>query len=167
MCGAGGWNVLCWLGGDRRGALGVAVLPRPAVLQCFYLRMGIWTRQRAGEEGSGRIHQVDRGVQYLAGRYSQRPAEAASVPAVGSTGDSYDKALAGDPNLLFKAEVVRNKDPGNMSTTSSSRPPSTSTGSATGACTARLDSFDPPSSRRAAAKNTAPTTVRASAAILH
>ncbi len=49
--------------------------------------------------------------QYLAVRYSQRRAEAASVASVGSTGDSYDNALAGAFNSLFKAELVRNNDP--------------------------------------------------------
>jgi putative transposase len=47
-------------------------------------------------------------------RYTQRLAEAgavASVASVGSTGDSYDNALAEAFNSLFKAELVRNKGP--------------------------------------------------------
>ena len=53
----------------------------------------------------------DKGVQYLAVRYTQRLAEAGAVASVGSTGDSYDNALAEAFNSLFKAELVRNKGP--------------------------------------------------------
>ena len=38
-------------------------------------------------------------------------AEAGAVASVGSTGDSYDNALAEAFNSLFKAELVRNKGP--------------------------------------------------------
>ncbi|QSR29111.1 hypothetical protein CFI00_01070 [Nocardioides sp. S5] len=48
-------------------------------------------------------------AQYLAVRYTQRLAEAGAVASVGSTGDSYDNALAEAFNSLFKAELVRNK----------------------------------------------------------
>jgi putative transposase len=44
-------------------------------------------------------------------RYTQRLAEAGAVASVGSTGDSYDNALAEAFNSLFKAELVRNKRP--------------------------------------------------------
>ena len=44
-------------------------------------------------------------------RYTQRLAEAGAVASVGSTGDSYDNALAEAFNSLFKAELVRNKGP--------------------------------------------------------
>jgi putative transposase len=47
--------------------------------------------------------------QYLALRYTQRLAEAGAVASVGSTGDSYDNALAEAFNSLFKAELIRNK----------------------------------------------------------
>ena len=49
--------------------------------------------------------------QYLALRYTQRLAEAGAVASVGSTGDSYDNALAEAFNSLFKAELIRNKGP--------------------------------------------------------
>jgi transposase InsO family protein len=52
-------------------------------------------------------------------RYSERLAEVGAVASVGSTGDSYDNALAEAFNSLFKAELVRNKGPGRTSTTSS------------------------------------------------
>ncbi len=50
-------------------------------------------------------------AQYLAVRYTQRLADAAAVASVGSTGDSYDNALAEAFNSLFKAELIRNKGP--------------------------------------------------------
>ena len=44
-------------------------------------------------------------------KYSQRLAEAEAVASVGSTGDSYDNAMAEAFNSLFKAELVRNQGP--------------------------------------------------------
>jgi len=73
--------------------------------------MGLWTRQHAGQDTTGVIAHSDKGVQYLAVRYTQRLAEAGAVASVGSTGDSYDNALAEAFNSLFKAELVRNKGP--------------------------------------------------------
>ena len=75
------------------------------------LEMGIWTRERAGADLRNLVHHSDRGVQYLAIRYTQRLAEAGAVASVGSRGDSYDNALAEAFNSLFKAELVRNKGP--------------------------------------------------------
>jgi putative transposase len=75
------------------------------------LEMGIWTRRRAGHDLGGLIHHSDKGVQYVAVRYTQRLADAGAVASVGSTGDSYDNALAEAFNSLFKAELVRNKGP--------------------------------------------------------
>lgn len=75
------------------------------------LEMGLWTRERAGADLSKLVHHSDRGVQYLAIRYTQRLAEAGVVASVGSRGDSYDNALAEAFNSLFKAELIRNKGP--------------------------------------------------------
>jgi len=75
------------------------------------LEMGLWTRQHSGREPQGLIHHSDKGVQYVALRYTQRLADAGAVASVGSTGDSYDNALAEAFNSLFKAELVRNKGP--------------------------------------------------------
>ena len=72
------------------------------------LDMGLWTRQRAGQDVAGLIHHSDRGVQYRAIRYTERLAEAAAVASVGSRGDSYDNAMAEALNSLFKAECIRN-----------------------------------------------------------
>ncbi|QIO09295.1 IS3 family transposase [Acinetobacter lanii] len=52
------------------------------------------------------IHHSDRGVQYLSIRYTNR-LEAANLRAsVGTTGDSYDNALAETMNGLYKTEVI-------------------------------------------------------------
>jgi putative transposase len=75
------------------------------------LEMGLWTRQREGRDPHGLIHHSDKGVQYVAIRYTQRLADAGAVASVGSTGDSYDNALAEAFNSLFKAELIRNKGP--------------------------------------------------------
>jgi putative transposase len=75
------------------------------------LNMGIWCRRRNGDDLSRLIHHSDRGVQYLAIRYTERLAEAEVVASVGSVGDSYDNAMAEAFNSLFKAELVRNKGP--------------------------------------------------------
>ena len=75
------------------------------------LEMGLWDRARAGRDTAGLIHHSDKGVQYLAIRYTQRLADAGAVASVGSTGDSYDNALAEAFNSLFKAELIRNLGP--------------------------------------------------------
>jgi putative transposase len=58
------------------------------------LNMGIWCRRRTGADLSQLIHHSDRGVQYVAERYTERLAEAEVVASVGSVGDSYDNAMA-------------------------------------------------------------------------
>ncbi|WP_439098564.1 IS3 family transposase [Amycolatopsis vastitatis] len=72
------------------------------------LEMGIWARQRAGQDVTGLVHHSDRGVQYRAIRYTERLVEAAVVASVGSCGDSYDNAMAEAFNSLFKGELIHN-----------------------------------------------------------
>jgi transposase InsO family protein len=72
------------------------------------LDMGLWSRQRAGQDVAGLTHHSDRGVQYRAIRYTERLAEAEVVASAGSRGDSYDNAMAEAFNSLFKAEGIRN-----------------------------------------------------------
>ena len=50
-------------------------------------------------------------TQYVSARYSERLAEAGIEPSVGSTGDSYDNALAENINGLYKAEVIHRRGP--------------------------------------------------------
>ncbi|MDE4456116.1 hypothetical protein EPB74_12720 [Psychrobacter sp. DAB_AL62B] len=53
------------------------------------------------------IHHSDRGVQYLSIRYTERVVETAVIASVGTTGDSYDNALAETVNGLYKSEPPR------------------------------------------------------------
>ncbi len=73
------------------------------------LDMAIWSRGTA--DLTGLIHHSDRGVQYLAIRYTERLAEAGVVNSVGSRGDSYDNALAETVNGLYKAELIHRRGP--------------------------------------------------------
>jgi putative transposase len=75
------------------------------------LEQAIWDRQRAGADLTELVHHSDRGVQYLAIRYTERLAENGVVNSVGSRGDSYDNALAESINGLYKTELVRNRGP--------------------------------------------------------
>ena len=63
------------------------------------------------ETDAGLVHHSDRGVQYLSVRYTARLAEAGVAPSVGSTGDSYDNALAESVIGLYKTEVIRHHGP--------------------------------------------------------
>lgn len=54
----------------------------------------------------GLIHHSDRGSQYLSLRYSTRLQEAGIRASVGTTGDSYDNALAENIIGLYKTEVI-------------------------------------------------------------
>ncbi len=73
------------------------------------LEMAIYGRKDAGL--AGLIHHSDRGVQYLAIRYTERLAEAGVVNSVGSKGDSYDNALAESFNGLYKTELIHRRGP--------------------------------------------------------
>ena len=52
------------------------------------------------------IHHSDRGVQYLSIRYTDKMADSGVIASVGTTGDSYDNALAETVNGLYKSEVI-------------------------------------------------------------
>jgi putative transposase len=73
------------------------------------LEMAIWSRRAA--DLSGLVHHSDRGVQYLAIRYTERLADAGAVTSVGSKGDSFDNALAETVNGLYKTELIRAQGP--------------------------------------------------------
>jgi putative transposase len=72
------------------------------------LEMAIWRRDT---QLDGLVHHSDRGVQYLAIRYTERLAEAGAVTSVGSRGDSYDNALAESTIGLYKTELIRRQGP--------------------------------------------------------
>jgi putative transposase len=73
------------------------------------LEMAMWSRR--DHDLNGLVHHSDRGVQYLAIRYSERLAQAGAVASVGSRGDSYDNALAESFNGLYKTELIRRQGP--------------------------------------------------------
>jgi transposase InsO family protein len=73
------------------------------------LEQALYAR-RAEREGE-LVHHSDRGSQYVSIRYSERLAEAGIEPSVGSTGDSYDNALAETINGLYKAELIHRRGP--------------------------------------------------------
>ena len=75
------------------------------------LEQAIWARSGRGRRLDELVHHSDRGVQYLAIRYTERLAETGAVNSVGSKGDSYDNALAETMIGLYKAELVRNRGP--------------------------------------------------------
>lgn len=72
------------------------------------LEMAIWTRDGKTDE---LIHHSDRGSQYTSIRYTERLVEAGCRPSVGSTGDSYDNALAESVIGLYKAELMHPRGP--------------------------------------------------------
>jgi putative transposase len=73
------------------------------------LEMAICTRN--GEDLSHLVHHSDRGVQYLAIRYTERLADEQAVASVGSKGDSFDNALAETVNGLYKTELIYRQGP--------------------------------------------------------
>ena len=75
------------------------------------LEMAIWTR-RDEPSLAGLVHHSDRGVQYLAIRYTERLEDADAVQSVGSRGDSYDNALAEAVNSRYKRELIYHPDYG-------------------------------------------------------
>jgi transposase InsO family protein len=64
--------------------------------------MAIWNRTRQGQVLDGLIHHSDRGVQYLAIRYSERLAENDIVTSVGS----YDNAAVESFFATLKRELA-------------------------------------------------------------
>jgi putative transposase len=72
----------------------------------------IWTRQREGvQDLSGLIHHNDRGSQYTSIAFTERLADAGIDASIGTTGDSYDNALAETINGLYKTELIKRRSP--------------------------------------------------------
>lgn len=68
------------------------------------LEQALWARRPVGT-----IHHSDKGSQYVSLAYTQRLLDAELLASTGSTGDSYDNALAESINGLYKAEVIHRK----------------------------------------------------------
>ena len=73
------------------------------------LEQALYERRRV--EDGPLVHHSDRGSQYLSIRYTDRLAEAGIEPSAGSTGDSYDNALAESVIGLFKTEEIYRRGP--------------------------------------------------------
>jgi transposase InsO family protein len=73
------------------------------------LEQALHDRQR--NEAERLIHHSDRGTQYLSIRYTEHLADAGIERSVGSTGDSYDNALAESVIGLYKTEVIHRRGP--------------------------------------------------------
>ena len=71
------------------------------------LEQALWSRKNCREL----THHSDRGSQYLSIRYTERLAEAGINASVGTTGDSYDNALAETIIGLYKTEVIHHRGP--------------------------------------------------------
>lgn len=65
------------------------------------LEQALWARRP-----SGTIHHSDKGSQYVSLAYMQRLQDAGLLASTGSSGDSYDNAMAESINGLYKAEVI-------------------------------------------------------------
>jgi putative transposase len=72
------------------------------------LEMALWARN---ERLVNLVHHSDRGSQYTAIRYTERLIEAGANCSVGTTGDSYDNALAESVIGLYKTELFRRQGP--------------------------------------------------------
>ncbi|EOZ4224965.1 IS3 family transposase [Escherichia coli] len=68
------------------------------------LEQALWARRP-----SGTVHHSDKGSQYVSLAYTQRLKEAGLLASTGSTGDSYDNAMAESINGLYKAEIIHRK----------------------------------------------------------
>lgn len=68
------------------------------------LEQALWARRPCGT-----IHHSDKGSQYVSLAYTQRLHAAELLASTGSTGDSYDNAMAESINGLYKAEVIHRK----------------------------------------------------------
>ncbi|EPI9278933.1 IS3 family transposase [Shigella sonnei] len=68
------------------------------------LEQALWARRP-----SGTVHHSDKGSQYVSLAYTQRLKEAGLLASTGSTGDSYDNAMAEIIKGLYKAEVIHRK----------------------------------------------------------
>ncbi len=82
----------------------------PLVLDA--IEHAIWTRARDGiTDLSGLIHHHDRGAQYTSIAFTDRLIQAEIDASIGSTGDSYDNALAESINGLYKTELIKHRKP--------------------------------------------------------
>jgi putative transposase len=73
------------------------------------LEQALYARQP--EDSDALVHHSERGSQSVSIRYTERLAQVAIEPSVGSRGDRYENALAETTNGLYKAEIVHRPGP--------------------------------------------------------
>lgn len=73
------------------------------------LKQALFEAKKVGSDLTQVVHHSDRGSQYVAGDYTRELIELGVQLSVGSTGDSYDNALAESVNGAYKAEMVRDR----------------------------------------------------------
>lgn len=72
----------------------------------------VWTRDRWGTaDFADLVHHNDRGSQYTSIRFGEALTESGIAGSIGSTGDSYDNALAESINGLYKTELIKPRKP--------------------------------------------------------
>ncbi|MEZ0109631.1 transposase InsO family protein [Catenulispora sp. EB89] len=75
------------------------------------LEMGIWQRDRAGQERNGLIHHSDAGSQYTSFRLAAHLAGEGIAASIGTVGDALDNALMESTIGLYKTELIKRLGP--------------------------------------------------------
>ena len=75
------------------------------------LEMGLWQRDRAGQDRHGLIHHSDAGSQYTSFRLATHLAGEGIAASIGSVGDAYDNALMESAIGLYKTELIKHRGP--------------------------------------------------------
>ena len=140
----------------KSGGRWVDAPPEYRPKKTLYNRFVRWA-EKAGEEsgerrplgGGGLVHHSDRGVQYVSIKYAERLAEAGVEPSVGSVGDSYDTPSPRPSTGSTRPRRSGGAGRGATSSRSSSPRSNGSTGSTTGDCWSRSETFRRPKPKRA------------------
>jgi putative transposase len=75
------------------------------------LEMGLWQRDRAGQDRSGLVHHSDAGSQYTSFRLAAHLAGQNIAASIGTVGDALDNALMESTIGLYKTELIKRRGP--------------------------------------------------------
>jgi putative transposase len=75
------------------------------------LEMGLWQRDRTGQDRTGLIHHSDAGSQYTSFRLAAHLAAENIAASIGTVGDAYDNALMESAIGLYKTELIGMRGP--------------------------------------------------------
>ena len=75
------------------------------------LEMGLWQRDRAGQQRNGLIHHSDAGSQYTSFRLAAHLADEGIAASIGTVGDALDNALMESAIGLYKTELIKRLGP--------------------------------------------------------